>query len=119
MTGANLHPEVMSEDDFSEEDLPDSPLASFLKTVKADSTLQEALSSASDANSVADIAKRAGVVISQLDAKILVNAILLKQRPWEASAIGKAGENQGQQPDAEDVDFGLAYFTDNTEQRRQ
>lgn len=44
--------------------------------------------------------------------------MLLKQKPWEAMASGKADENDAQRPDEEGNDFGLAYFNDNTEQRR-
>jgi hypothetical protein len=106
-------------EDLPAEDLPDSPLTSFLKTVKTDSSLQQALSAASDPNVVTDIAKTAGVVISRLDAKLLMNAMLLKQKPWEALASKNASESDAQQSDAGIDDFGLAYFTDDTEQRRQ
>jgi hypothetical protein len=109
---------AMPEENFPEDDLPDSPLTAFLKTVKGDSTLQEALSCATDANAVADIAKRSGVVISPFEAKLLANAMLLKQKPWGSVASEKAEQNGGRQPDSGVNDFDLAYFKDDTELRR-
>jgi hypothetical protein len=98
-------------EDLPAEDLPDSPLTSFLKTVKTDSSLQQALSAASDANVVTDIAKTAGVVISRLDAKLLMNAMLLKQKPWEALASKNASESDAQQPDAGRIDAWIAKYS--------
>jgi len=68
--------------------MSEEQLKSFLEKVKADTSLQEKLKAAADADAVLEIAKEAGFAITAVDIQSMVSATSLSDEELEAVAGG-------------------------------